>query len=213
MADRNDRDEAIKWLRLGYETFGSSGVAAVAKALGLSTHPAAVGGRQSPTPAGQAWEEQWTTTGSGGNLAGRRRIEQIQRDAGRVPLECPVTATKDDPQWRSYDGDPWWFHCDYEGYQEDRRPSPDRPIGECFYDEHGALVDEGHPYSQCKGTPNSYPAADPRHWLWMDPGGIWNNFGTLGESVRYRYDRNREWLRRRGHVVPPSSPPMAPFPY
>lgn len=109
-------------------------------------------------------------------------------------------------------GDPWWFHCDYDGYPENCAASPDAPIGECFYDERGGLVDANHPYAKCGGTPDSYSAYDPRHWLWMDPGGIWNNFGNLGESVRQRYDKTREWLRQRGHTVSPSAPPKAPFP-
>lgn len=211
--DRNDRDEAIKWLRLGYETFGLNGVAAVTKAIGISDYPTEVGGRRDPTTVGQVSARQSTATGSGDNVFPQGRAGQVRRSAGRAPMACPVTAPKNDPRWRSYDGDPWWFHCDYEGYQEDRRPSPDWPAAECFYDEQGTLVDAGHPYSQCKGTPNSYPASDPRHWLWLDPGGIWNNFGTLGESVRHRYDRNRDWLRRHGYDVPASEPPKAPFPY
>lgn len=203
----NDREEAEKWLRLGYETFGPDGVSAVAKALGLTIRNAT-----SPSTATQGSvtlvADEESSPSNGGPDANSSPLE-----SRRQPLACPSTPPTDDPSWRPYVGDPWWFHCDYNGYLENRSASPDAPIGECFYDERGMLVDGSHPYAKCGGTPDSYSASDPRHWLWTDPGGIWNNFGTLGESVCRRYDKTREWLRQRGHTVPPSAPPKAPFPY
>lgn len=37
----NDREEVAKWLRLGYETFGSEGASAVVQASGLTIRDAA----------------------------------------------------------------------------------------------------------------------------------------------------------------------------
>lgn len=204
----DDRAEAGKWLQLAHETYGRDGVALMAAAMGL--RPAAggshlvVGDVRAGKPMGMP---STATKGSGILPAGEMST------GSQPPLACPADPPHDDRNWRPYEGDPWWFHCGYEGFLENREPSPDWPVGECFYDEQGELVDQGHPYSRCGGTPDSYPAWDPRHWLWQDPGGIWNNFGTLGESVRQRYDRNRAWLREKRYDVPPPAPPKAPFPY
>ena len=189
------------------DSFGLDGASAVAQALGLTFRDTA-----SPSTATQG-SVTLIADEQASQPNGNFRVDASPAESGRQPLACPPMPLAHDPNWRPYVGDPWWFHCDYDGYLENRSASPDAPIGECFYDERGTLVDANHPYAKCGGTPDSYSASDPRHWLWMNPGGIWNNFGTLGESVRQRYDKTREWLRQRGHTVPTSEPPKAPFPY
>ncbi len=204
----DERGEARKWLRLAHETHGPRGMAVMADALGLRRASGGGEAAREYVRAGKPTDWQSTATIGGGILPSGG----AQPDA-RPPVACPADPPHGNRSWRPYEGGPWWFHCGYEGYLENRAPSPDWPIGECFYDEQGRLVDDGHPYAKCAGTPDSYPAWDPRHWLWQDPGGIWNNFGTLGESVRQRYDQSRSWLRDKGHDVPPSVPPKAPYPY
>jgi hypothetical protein len=90
---------------------------------------------------------------------------------------CPAALGKDDPVpagWKAYHGNSCWFHCCYRGILEDRRPSPEDPQNECFYDDNGSLVDEGHEYAGCRGTPNEYDSAtDWWSHTFKDRGGIW----------------------------------------
>lgn len=116
--------------------------------------------------------------------------------------------------WRRYIGDSDFFHCGFEGYLEDRDPSPDSPIGECFYDEQGRLVDDNHPYPGCKGTPDSYGAGDVRHVLWHDPGGIWNEGGRgWVESHRHANDVVRDAMRKKGYPPYDIGAFRAPLPW
>jgi len=125
-----------------------------------------------------------------------------------APVACPVSPPRGAKGWRPYVGDSSVFHCGFDGYLEDRDPSPDHPVAECFYDEQGQLVDDNHAYRGCKGTPDSYGAADPRHWGRTDPGGIWNEGGAgLAESRRYFNDLVRDAMRKKGY--PPYS--IGPF--
>lgn len=194
------RDEARKWLTLGYETYGPEGVQAMAKAMGL-----------------QPGLGRIATHGNDVTLTATRGGDKVQpddhsqlpvhhgpakpapRQAPRPPTQCPRRPPRGAQGWRSYaeTGDPTWFHCGYEGYLEDREPSPEHPIAECFYDEHGRLVDEGHPYAGCRGTADNYPATDEWNHTFNDPGGIatevaWNAFL---ESRRHRADQVRDFLR------------------
>lgn len=102
---------------------------------------------------------------------------------------CPERKPAGDPRWKPYEGNPWWFHCGYDGFLENRRPSPGQPVAECFYDEEGRLVDRHHPYLHCSGTPDQYPADDSRH-ITVDKGGIkeegWDSFWDSR-----RHDLNR----------------------
>ncbi|MEO5368209.1 MAG: hypothetical protein H7831_18020, partial [Magnetococcus sp. WYHC-3] len=77
------------------------------------------------------------------------------------------------------------FHCGFEGYLENRHPTPEAPVAECFYDDRSRLVDEQHSYAGCKGTANQYPASDPRH-TFTDRGGIRvQGWDALLESLGY----------------------------
>jgi hypothetical protein len=178
------RAEAAKWLKLGYETYGPAGVRALANAMGLP-----IGGPIA-TDTIPDRSKTWTAThGSGtmgANDSGSQRSihgDILQSDWPRVPAACPASPSRERKGWRRYVGDSDFFHCGFEGYLEDRDPSPDWPIGECFYDEQGRLVDDNHPYPGCKGTPDSYGAGDVRHLLWHDPGGIWNEGGRGWKRV------------------------------
>jgi hypothetical protein len=124
-------------------------------------------------------------------LETRKRVglpEPKDAPAWREPIRMPAIYT---PR-----GDPTWFHCGYEGYLEDRDPSPEHPIAECFYDEHGRLVDEGHPYAGCEGTADSYPPTDAWDHTVNDPRGIASNFWrAFWESQRHEADQVKGFLR------------------
>jgi hypothetical protein len=195
----NQLDEARKWLMLGYETYGPEGVQAMARAMGLQPgfgRPATRGNDTILT----------TTDGSDTLLADdqsqlpvhRGPPKPAPRRAPKLPAQCPRLPPRGAQGWRSYTetGDPTWFHCGYEGYLEDRDPSPEHPIAECFYDERGRLVDEDHPYAGCKGTADSYPATEKWDHAVNDPGGIaGQGWGPFLESQRHVLDQVRDFLR------------------
>lgn len=94
-------------------------------------------------------------------------------DNGMASCPSTLTADQDTPEgWRDYVGDPDVFHCGYRGILEDITPSPERLMNECFYDDAGNLVDEDHPWAECGGTPDAYPASDWFSHTFLDPGGI-----------------------------------------
>jgi hypothetical protein len=185
----DELDEARKWLKLGYETFGPGGALAVANAMGMSI------GETEPTP--QSRRFRWTTIKSSDKAS--PDPSELQPPIHRGPpgsaphrmskpsTECPKRPPRGISGWRSYKdtGNPDWFHCGFEGYLEDRVPTPERPVAECFYDERERLVDETHPYSGCKGPADSYPASDWQDHVFKDPGAsgsrvgprIWNHGG------------------------------------
>lgn len=115
--------------------------------------------------------------------------EQIQRMAA-----CPGHLNASDPVppgWKPYYGNSSIFHCGFRGILEDRAPTPDDPMNECFYDHSGALVDASHAYAGCGGTPDSYDS-ESQGWdhTWNDPGGIWNaGWDAFWESRRYESDQ------------------------
>lgn len=124
--------ESAKWLKLAFETHGPDGAAEMAEALGL---PMTGAGRKRVGVPGSSW----TTVDSSDTEAWREPV--------RMPAMCPARKPNGDGRWKRYEGYPWWFHCGYEGFLENRRPSRSQPIAECFYDEEGRLVDQNHPYS------------------------------------------------------------------
>ena len=88
-----------------------------------------------------------------------------------LTADCPCSpppASNDD--WKPYEGDPDWFHCNYNGVVENRDPDPNDPQAECFYDENDVLVGDNHPYAGCKGTPNQYD--DWVRHFFIDSGGV-----------------------------------------
>lgn len=211
----SDQYEIMKWLRLAEETFGAAGVSAMAEAMGLAgagvpARKAGIDRRAPATESGTAVPACGSEKASGDWLGDDSGSGQ-QRWG--TPLACPAMPPRAGSSWRPYAGDPTWFHCGYEGYQENRAPAPDWPAGVCFYDEGGRLVDEAHPYAGCRGTPNSYDAEDPRHWLWHDPGGIWNSgYGGAGESHRHANDRVRQIMNQQGYPPFSIGPFRAPLP-
>jgi len=75
--------------------------------------------------------------------------------------------------WKPYYGDPDIFHCGFEGFLENREPTPENPIAECFYDNSGNLVDENHRYASYAGTPDQYSGENsPWNHGVSDSGGI-----------------------------------------
>ncbi|MBN8631582.1 MAG: RHS repeat-associated core domain-containing protein [Rhodobacterales bacterium] len=109
-----------------------------------------------------------------------------------LPLAvCPIIPPVGDPNWEPYYGDPYWFHCGFDGYLEKRSPTPENPIAECFYDN-GRLVDGNHPYPSCGGTPDQYGKDSPFSHTFRDSGGIMSEgWGAFHESQRYFSDQER----------------------
>lgn len=105
-------------------------------------------------------------------------------------LTCPDTQPGELPAgWKDYPGGVIGseiFHCGYDGIVEDRVASPESPINECFYDESGNLVTDGHPYEGCQGTPDQYDASTNK-WdhTFNDTGGIVQSGpGAATESMK-----------------------------
>ena len=104
-----------------------------------------------------------------------------------LTMSCPASPPIGSSDWVPYYGNPKWFHCGYEGYLEDRVPTPDDPIGECFYDIVGTLVDECHQNAQCGGTPNQYGKDSPLAHTFLDAGGIVRSgIPAAWESFKFR---------------------------
>ena len=91
-------------------------------------------------------------------------------------VPCPAHLADTDPTpagWKPYHGDSSVFHCGFRGILEDRAPTRDDPMNECFYDHSAVLVDTSHPYAGCGGTPDQYDSArDPGRHTVIDSGGI-----------------------------------------
>lgn len=213
-------DEARKWLKLGYETYGPEGLREMARAMGLQSG--------SNLDATRGNESGLTATGGSDTFqvddplqlsVHRGSPKPAPRRTPKPPAQCPQRPPRGAQGWRSYaeTGDPSWFHCGYEGYLEDREPSSEHPIAECFYDEHGRLVSDGHPYAGCKSTADSYPATDVWDHTINDPGGIRaEGWPAYLESRRHAGDearrKNRELLRKHGYSPYSIGPFRAPFP-
>jgi hypothetical protein len=200
-----DRDEAVKWMRLGYETHGLEGLSAVADAMGIRLRPPSgrpVSGTANAT--NNAHEPLAATQGSASLAADEQLGSPDYRfrygpvpQPKRPPLACPPTPPRNNPNWRPYVGNPKAFHCGFDGFLENREPSPHWPIGECFYDEGGQLVDDAHPYAGCKGTPDQYEAEDGiRHFFLDDGGPVWSGGPALWESLWYSPDDRLRWEGR-----------------
>ncbi len=163
----------------------------------LNAHPE-YGPEQEQLQASQAVLENELTT----------RLQQgvgLHGISAQRMAPCPPTLNASDPVppgWRQYPNNPWWFHCGYRGILEDRPPSPEDPMNECFYDDNGALVDEHHIDAGCRGTPDQYDSTKNR-WehFWSDEGGIrkkglgafWSSrlhyLGQEAENVNPRKER------------------------
>lgn len=132
---------------------------------------------------------------SGKHLLAHELAHVVQQNNGHAVgiqrmAACPSSLKASDsvPKgWKVYNGNPSVFHCGYRGILEDRTPTTTDPQNECFYDETGKLVDDKHPYSGCKGTPNSYDSAsDPLSHTFLDPGGIMSaGWEAFWESRRH----------------------------
>lgn len=129
-------------------------------------------------------------------------VQQTAEDDKSIQrmLPCPAHLNDSDPVpegWKPYYGDSSWFHCGFRGILEDRRPSPDDPMNECFYDHSGVLVDDSHEYAGCKGTPDYYDS-ETSWWdhTFNDPGGIWEaGWDAWMESGRYDSDHMGDCLK------------------
>jgi len=143
-------------------------------------------------------------TVSGQHLLAHELVHTVQQTGSlqgmfvQLMATCPPTLDASDPVpsgWKSYNGNPCWFHCCYRGILEDRIPTPDDPQNECFYDENSALVDEHHENSGCRGTPNQFNSASDwwRH-TFEDEGGTWSRGWGAFWSSRW-YDLNQHFER------------------
>ncbi|TVM13309.1 hypothetical protein DPQ33_18315 [Oceanidesulfovibrio indonesiensis] len=104
--------------------------------------------------------------------------------------------------WRDYPGNSKRYHCGFKGFLEirEKEDCDETPVGECFYDCSGRLVDENHKYKGCRGTADEYPVSDD--W-WFHPGALYNHMfhdsggpygpsdvaDTLGEEARKETER------------------------
>ena len=102
---------------------------------------------------------------------------------------CPSSPPIGDPNWVPYYGDPDFFHCGFDGYLENRYPTPNDPMQECFYDQ-GRLVTSNHPYAACGGTPNQYGSDNKWLHTFEDSGGVVKaGKPALKDSIRYKKDQ------------------------
>ena len=110
-------------------------------------------------------------------------------DSLGLTATCPASPPVNKKGWKPYVGNPWFFHCGYDTYLEDRIPTPDDPIVECVYDDDKKPVDDNHKYPGCKGTPDQYPATKPWDHTWKDSGGIWScGWDAFKDSRRKDWD-------------------------
>ena len=157
-------------------------------------------------------------------------------DPSGLTASCPAklsqvsktTCDANAPQgWVPYGGDPDVYHCGATVFLEKRTnvaSAVDDPIAECAYDAAGGLIDEKHPYSMCRGTPDQYPfygfsessLSTGWHHMVDDSGGpaIFGGGSSLGskakkESQRYADDYAKDpkgvmdRLRRYHGEAPP----------
>jgi len=108
-----------------------------------------------------------------------------------LTLQPPSSPPVNDPNWYRYpnrNGEEL-FHCGYTCFLEKRKCTGDScvkdPVGEACYDEKNKLVDDKHPYCNCKGTPDQYPQDDWFNHTFNDSGGIYKNgWDAFWESQR-----------------------------
>src|SRR5688500_2842682 len=109
--------EGAKWLSLAFETYGLDGVNEMARALGFPITRLETRKRVGvPEPKDGTGSDAW-------------------REPVRMPAMCPARRPIGDSRWKPYEGLPSVFHCGYDGFLENRRPSRSQPVAECFYDE------------------------------------------------------------------------------
>lgn len=134
---------------------------------------------------------------SAGNAA---TVAAIQRMAA-----CPTRLQASDPAppgWKPYYGASGVFHCGFRGILEDRKPTPNDPQNECFYDEYGNLIDENSPSADCGGSPNQYNSeTDKWDHTFNDEGGIrhkgWDAFWeSRVHPVKKKAREADSWYRR-----------------
>jgi hypothetical protein len=115
---------------------------------------------------------------SGRKLLAHELAHVVQQGGNNLAIQrmlaCPRTLSGPTPPgFKPYYGNPWWFHCGYRAILEDRMPSPNDRQNECVYDFSGMLVDEHHPFSGCRGTPDQYDSQkNTLKHIFIDSGGI-----------------------------------------
>ena len=140
------------------------------------------------------------TTDTGRRLLAHELAHVVQQGGNPTVIQrmapCPGSLSGAPPAgWQPYHGDSSVFHCGYRGILEDRSPTPGDPQNECFYDGSGRLVDETHPFSGCRGTPNQYDSAEhPLLHALIDSGGIVR--AGLPALVETGMHAGSEWVGR-----------------
>jgi hypothetical protein len=138
---------------------------------------------KSSTSAGRPPPGSLRTPAAGDRVAAVLALQRSAGNAATVAMlqrmaACPTRLQASDPApegWKPYYGNSDVFHCGFRGILEDRKPTPDDPQNECFYDEHGNLIDENSPYADCGGSPNQYNSeTDKWDHTFNDEGGIWH---------------------------------------
>lgn len=105
-------------------------------------------------------------------------------------IPCPSFLDPESPVpegWKPYYGASWFFHCGFRGILEERKPSIEDPMNECFYDKEGNFVGNEHIWSGCGGTPDQFDSKTQK-WdhFWRDSGGIWKSgWPAFKTSVKY----------------------------
>lgn len=158
-----------------------------------------------------------------GNAAVRRMLNNVQRSPGAVisvgrsnsatiqrMVPCPPHLADNEPTppgWQDYHGNSAVFHCGFRGILENRHPTPEDPMNECFYDHSGTLVDANHPFAGCRGTPDQYDSKEhPLDHTFRDSGGIWAEGGPAFITSRI-YELSRpiaagiEFVQTAGRIV------------
>ena len=114
-------------------------------------------------------------------------------------LACPQQLNDNAPTplgWRDYPNSTAWFHCGYRTILENRSPTPEDPMNECVYDHNAVFVDNNHPYSGCKGTPDQYDSrTNPLKHSTIDSGGI------LREGMPALIDSGAHAVADIGHAI------------
>ena len=121
-------------------------------------------------------------------------------DPWGLTLDSPSAPPRKNPSWYRYPkrSGEIIFHCGYECYLEKRNPEDidnaqcvNDPIGESCYDENEQLVDDTHPYSGCKGTPDYWPASyfPVEHTIFDKGGPRYEGWRGFTESNRHSRDQ------------------------
>jgi RHS repeat-associated protein len=107
---------------------------------------------------------------------------------------CPSKPPRDNPDWKFYSTKLGRerYHCGYDVYLAEVEPKRDSPQNECAYDENATLVDDNHPYKDCRGTPNQYNG----HNYILHPMDAWDHYYNDSGGIRMAGDRAKAETER-----------------